>query len=42
MCDFLQVDNRGWEWSKIEDEEQVPEEIKIRGFKVIKHETQEL
>lgn len=38
----LKVANKGWEWVALDEAEKAPEELKMRGFKVVKHETREL
>lgn len=40
----LTVRNAGWEWVPLDDEEvgSAPEELRIRGFKVVRHATDEL
>ena len=42
----LKVQNKGWEWKELasggEGDASVPEELRIRGFEVAKHETMEV
>ena len=42
----LKVRNKGWEWKELAEggkgDESVPEELRIRGFEVVKHETKEV
>ena len=42
----LKVQNRGWEWKELKESETgddtIPEELRMRGFEVVKHETKEL
>uniref|UniRef100_A0A061SAF4 UTP-monosaccharide-1-phosphate uridylyltransferase n=1 Tax=Tetraselmis sp. GSL018 TaxID=582737 RepID=A0A061SAF4_9CHLO len=35
----LTVTNKGWVWQALEEGEEAPEHLKIRGFRIVKHET---
>jgi len=42
VVEEMTVTNAGWEWKALEEGEEAPEILKIRGFRVVKHETMAL